>query len=286
LIFIWSETPQTNGFVLLAPSVNKKKRLKSGDPVSGNIAPVAVYEQANNQIKLPISLPPYGSYFVVFSKSATPPPHFNNLTGASFQTPRMEYLDSGFHFLEEGMFEAKKGVKKNTIDNKTVVQKLEGSWQLTFPKGWGAPESVTFPQLISWSKAEQAGIRYFSGTAVYLQTFQFNNTSSSSSRIYLDLGKIAEVAEVWLNGKTAGIVWTPPYRVDITDIVRSGTNMLKIEVANTWSNRLTGDGITGEKYTKTNITKANKNLVPWENLPLRESGLLGPVTIQMIKIIH
>jgi len=100
------------------------------------------------------------------------------------------------------------------------------------------------------------------------------------------LGKVAEVGEVWLNGKSAGIVWTPPYRVDITDVVKSGANTLKIEVANTWSNRLTGDGITGEKYTKTNITKANKNLVPWEQLPLKESGLLGPVTIQVIKTIR
>ncbi|WP_428664771.1 glycosyl hydrolase [Runella sp.] len=255
------------------------------DPVSGNSAPITVYEQVNNQIKLPISLPPYGSYFVVFSTSAAKP-HFNHLTSATSTTPRLEYTSGGFYLWEEGKFEAEKGVDKTQIDNKTIVQALNGPWKLSFPKGWAAPESVTFPQLISWSKAKQPGVCYFSGTAVYQQTFQFNNTPSSSSRIYLDLGKVAEVGEVWLNGKSAGIVWTPPYRVDITDVVKSGSNTLKIEVANTWSNRLTGDGITGEKYTKTNITKANKNLVPWEQLPLKESGLLGPVTIQVIKTIR
>jgi hypothetical protein len=255
------------------------------DPTSGNIAPVAVYEQAKDHMKLPLSLPPYGSYFVVFSKSTTSS-HFNSLTATTSTTPRLEYTSGGFHLWEAGKFEAKKGVDKTQIDNTTIVQALNGPWKLSFPKDWGAPESVIFPQLISWSKSEQPGIRHFSGTAVYQQTFQFANTLSSSSRIYLDLGKVAEVGEVWLNGKSAGIVWTPPYRVDITDVVSSGTNTLKIEVANTWSNRLTGDGITGEKYTKTNITKANKNLVPWENLPLRESGLLGPVTIQVIKIIR
>lgn len=255
------------------------------DPVSGNSAPVAVYEQAKDQSKLPISLPPYGSYLVVFSKSATTP-HFNSLTAATSTTPRLEYTSGGLHLWEEGKFEAKKGVDKVKIDNKTIVQTLNGPWKLSFPKDWGAPESATFPQLISWSKAEQPGIRYFSGTAVYQQTFQFKNTPSSSSRIYLDLGKVAEVGEVWLNGKPAGIVWTPPYRIDITDSVKPGSNTLKIEVANTWSNRLTGDGVTGEKYTKTNITKANKNLVPWEQLPLKESGLLGPVTIQVIKTIR
>jgi hypothetical protein len=70
--------------------------------------------------------------------------------------------------------------------------------------------------------------------------------------------------------------------VDITDVVKSGANVVKVEVANTWSNRLTGDAIKGEKFTKTNITKANKNLVPWGQLPLIESGLLGPVTIQTV----
>ncbi len=253
------------------------------DPVSGNNNPVTIYEQASNQIKLPISLPPYGSCFVVFSTSTTTP-HFNNMTAIASVTPRLEYTSGGFHLWDEGIFEAKKGNNKVTIDNKTAVQTLNGPWQLTFPKDWGAPESTTFPQLVSWSKAEQPGIRYFSGTAVYQQTFQFKNIPSS--RIYLDLGKVAEVGEVWLNGKSAGIVWTPPYRIDITNLVKLGLNTLKIEVANTWSNRLTGDGITGEKFTKTNITKANKNLVPWEQLPLKESGLLGPVTIQAIKTIR
>ena len=53
-----------------------------------------------------------------------------------------------------------------------------------------------------------------------------------------------------------------------------------MEVANTWSNRLTGDAATGKKYTKTNIVKANKNLTPWEKVPLKKSGLLGPVVIE------
>ncbi|MFN8349270.1 MAG: glycosyl hydrolase [Spirosomataceae bacterium] len=262
-----------------------EKKPEIWDPVSGNSSPVTVYEQANDEIKLPISLPPYGSYFVVFSTSATTP-LFNNLTATTSTTPRLEYTSGGFHLWEEGAFEAKKGADKTKIDNKAVVQALNSPWELSFPKDWGAPTTATFPQLISWSNAEQPGIRYFSGTAIYQQIFQFKNPPSSSSKVYLDLGKVAEVGEVWLNGKSAGIVWTPPYRVDITDLVKLGENSLKIEVANTWSNRLTGDGITGEKYTKTNITKANKNLVPWEQLPLKESGLLGPVTIQVIKTIR
>jgi hypothetical protein len=69
---------------------------------------------------------------------------------------------------------------------------------------------------------------------------------------------------------------------------------LTIEVSNTWSNRLTGDAITGKNYTNTNILKtvvANKGIlpgdqtrVPWAEVPLIESGLLGPVSINTIQV--
>ena len=61
-----------------------------------------------------------------------------------------------------------------------------------------------------------------------------------------------------------------------------GDNVLKVAVANTWSNRLTGDAITGEKFTNSNISIGYKG-APWKQVPLIESGLLGPVTIQTIK---
>jgi hypothetical protein len=92
---------------------------------------------------------------------------------------------------------------------------------------------------------------------------------------------LSKVGEVWLNGQRLGITWTKPFRFDITGLLKTGDNTLTIEVANTWSNRLTGDAITGQKYTSTNITVVDK--VPWAKLPLLESGLLGPVGIRVIK---
>ncbi|MEX2235465.1 MAG: glycosylhydrolase-like jelly roll fold domain-containing protein [Cyclobacteriaceae bacterium] len=91
---------------------------------------------------------------------------------------------------------------------------------------------------------------------------------------------------VVIHGQSLGISWTKPHHFDITGVVKQGANELKVEVANTWSNRLTGDGITGEKFTQTNIAKANKFVTEWKDLPLKKSGLIGPVTITVVKVFE
>jgi hypothetical protein len=95
-------------------------------------------------------------------------------------------------------------------------------------------------------------------------------------RLLLDLGKVHEVAEVVINGRSAGIAWKPPYAVDITDLVKPGANRLEIKVTNLWPNRLIGDAKTGQKFTWTapggmGGYNANARLLP--------SGLLGPARL-------
>lgn len=131
-----------------------------------------------------------------------------------------------------------------------------------------------------------AGIKYFSGTARYEKQFIYamHPHDHPEARTHLDLGDLAHVAEVWLNEKPLGITWSKPYRFYLTDHLVPGVNTLKVEVANTWSNRITGDAITGEKYTQTHVTETNiKGIshirVPWKDVPLIPSGLFGPVTL-------
>ncbi|OIN55943.1 glycosyl hydrolase [Arsenicibacter rosenii] len=221
------------------------------DPVTGGITAMAGQQQADGLAQLRVTLPPYGSGFVVFGKGPA--------TATSQAAIRMV-----------------------AGPDSKLLQSVAGPWQVTFPKDHGAPAAVTLPALMSWTASENEGVKYFSGMATYRKAFNWRPAArpGKGQRIWLDLGRVAKVGEVWLNNKPCGIVWTAPYRVDITDALKTGENVLTVEVANTWSNRLTGDGITGKTYTKTNITKANKNLVAWKDLPLIESGLLGPVTIQ------
>lgn len=83
------------------------------------------------------------------------------------------------------------------------------------------------------------------------------------------------LAEVTLNGKSLGVVWHLPYRVDVTGVLRPGKNELTVKVTNSWVNRLIGDQQPDAtvKYTFT-TSKPYK-----ANSPLQPSGLLGPVTV-------
>jgi hypothetical protein len=95
---------------------------------------------------------------------------------------------------------------------------ITGPWELQFPPKAGAPERVTLDQLISWSQHSDPGVRYFSGTATYLKTFEVPPALiAQGRRFYLDLGKVEVMAGVKLNGKDLGILWKQPYCVEVTE---------------------------------------------------------------------
>ena len=137
-------------------------------------------------------------------------------------------------------------------------------------------KTVVRKDLFDWSKEEDEQIRYYSGTAVYKATFRWKDKLKKGQPVYLNLGKVCNLATVRVNGIDCGTVWTAPYRADITSALKKGTNELEIEVTNTWANALKGvdegkapyDGIwTNAKYRKKEDT-----LLP--------AGLLGILTIE------
>jgi hypothetical protein len=85
---------------------------------------------------------------------------------------------------------------------------VEGPWNVLFPAGWGAPQRIILDKLISWPDSPDAGVRYFSGTAVYKTTFQAVK-AGSDCKLFLDLGRVEVIAEVWLNGRPMGTYWKP-----------------------------------------------------------------------------
>ncbi len=137
--------------------------------------------------------------------------------------------------------------------------------------------------LRSWSENPSPGVRYFSGTAVYSTTFDLAPAAlARGARLLLDLGDVRELADISVNGKPLGTVWTPPFRVDITAAVHTGRNALAVRIANLWVNRLIGDAQPDAeaKFTFTVIPTYRADA------PLRESGLLGPVTLRTITSVH
>jgi hypothetical protein len=145
----------------------------------------------------------------------------------------------------------------------TPVAELTGPWDVAFGK-----EKRTLEKLVDWTTRPE--VRYFSGTATYRKVFDLPS-AALKQRLYLDLGALSMLAEVRLNGKNLGVVWTPPFRLDITGAVKPSGNALEVDVVNGWWNQLVGD-------PKHERTQTNIRLKP--GAEPQESGLLGPVTIQ------
>ena len=146
-------------------------------------------------------------------------------------------------------------------------------------KSWRTCRAATFDQLTSYTENNDAGIKYFSGTATYTKTITISAKSLvKSSKIWLDLGAVKNLAEVTVNGKSLGVLWKTPFRVDITDAVKAGDNKLEIKVINLWVNRLIGDAQPGAN------SKITYTTIPFYNAasPLSPSGLLGPVKVVSI----
>ncbi len=119
-------------------------------------------------------------------------------------------------------------------------------------------------------------MKYFSGTGSYTKTIQSNaDWFKNGSQVWLDLGSVKNLAEVIVNGKSLGIIWKTPYRINMTNALKPGANTLEIKVTNLWVNRLIGDmqpGVTKKQtYTTMDFYQADS--------PLQPSGLLGPVKI-------
>ena len=210
------------------------------DPVSGERRAI-VHEKSSGGSALTLPFAPCGSWVVVW-KGAT--------TAKAFDSQAL-----------------------------TPVMTLTGPWQVSFDPKWAGPaKPVTFRDLSDWSSHADHGIKYYSGTAVYRQIFDFKSKiQNSKSKIVIDLGNVRELAEVKVNGKMCGMTWTPPFRVDISEALKTGANELEIHVTNFWYNRLVGDkDLSQEKR----VTKTNVRSLANPGRPLVVSGLLGPVTLQ------
>ena len=228
------------------------------DPVSGEHRLAAAYAQTDGRTTLPLTLAPFGAMFVVFREPAAAHPATAPANSSKFQP----------------------------------ILDLAGPWTAHFPAGASAPErswaeevksstrSVVFNPLKSWTTQSDPGIKFYSGAATYTKTFDLPvealQRKAAGHGIALDLGRVRELAAVRLNGQSLGIVWTPPFRVDITAAVKPVGNVLDIEVVSFWPNRIIGDAsLPAEKrHTRTNIRKLTADT------SLMESGLLGPVRIE------
>lgn len=241
----------------------KEKLPELWDPVTGSMEELDEFREENGRTAVPVQFEKRQSFFVVFRRAS----HGAHPAAGKRNFPRI-----------------------------TDLVTLTGPWEVRFDPAWGGPKSVTFEQLEDWSKRSEASIRYYSGTATYRKTFDL--PQGIRGPLFLDLGVVKNLAQVRLNGKDLGVVWTAPWRVAIGDAAREKENELEIEVVNLWPNRLIGDGKLpkDQRRTVTNVL-TYEPVLPKDfedgGCPVCEerkktgrepellpSGLFGPVVLQ------
>ena len=300
------------------------------DPETGEVTKPSAFTTRGDSTNLIIRFSPAGSVFVVFRDPANPFVQVVRLKrdgkvllGDSTVTVAAmpEFWRSGIGVQMQttipGRYEVvfAKG-KPKTLDVHALqpMVNITGPWQVRFQSGRGAPDAVEFQMLTDWSKNEEEGIRYFSGTAHYSIPFEWqpeagtpDSKKVSWNRYVLDLGKVEVLAELWLNGVNLGVLWKPPFKVDVTSTLKSGNNRLEVKVTNLWPNRLIGDEHYPDDCTADGTWKTGPipnwpewflrsqprpeprrlTFTTWKyytaETPLLASGLLGPVVIQMAR---
>lgn len=284
LAWIHRKTPEADIYFVANKSMSPSKTVVTisvtgkqpeiWNPETGERTLAKYWVREGNQTKVALDMCEQGSLFVILKEATTS-------MGTSLEIEEKPY---------------------------SVVSEINNDWLVQFPEGWGAPESITLDTLMSWSESAEAGVRYFSGSAVYSKTI--NVASFDAAKEYvLDLGVVDDLANICINGSEIAHLWKYPYRCDVTSFLKEGENTLQIEVTNLWVNRMIGDeeepsdiewsdlltfGNSKVGYQMLSIPDWLKNGTPRPSKgrytvmnykvtkkgdPLISSGLLGPVRL-------
>lgn len=257
---------------------------------SGATTTALIYRGCSGGTALPLSFPAYGSVFVVFVRASAQ--HIARierdgieifpaiLPGAGVFADE----DGGAGTAEEGDYKltySDGATKVATVRMPADLSTLSADWSLSFPPNWGAPASVPVDKFATWTESNDPGIRYFSGTATYRGRIEVPPSANKSGReLWLDLGQVRELATVRINGKTLATLWHPPFRVRIDRVLKSGENIVEIDVSNLWANRLIGDKQPGvHPYATTNVDEYRSDS------PLIPSGIMTAPQIRAVELL-
>ncbi|GGG75327.1 hypothetical protein GCM10007415_03730 [Parapedobacter pyrenivorans] len=212
------------------------------DAVHGSLRDLPEFDDDGYGTAVPLELDGYESAFVIFRNATT-----HSLPEAGENFPRPDR-----------------------------VLAVSGPWQVAFTR----PDSTIFvlqlDSLVDWSHHTDTAVNYFAGSATYTKQLPKLNIQDDQ-RVYLNLGNLVAIAKVSLDGQEVGGLWTPPYRLDITDFFGAGQPVLEVKVTNTWVNRLIGDQRLNPKY-RSSWTIVNPYTA---DSPLHPAGLMGPVALEV-----
>lgn len=234
---------------------NTKQRAKLGfrvkgmqpelwNPIDGSVRKLTEFSSNGEVTDVPVLLEAYESAFMVFREKGKP------VIGAeNFPEPAQ-------------------------------VTDLKAVWEVGFNGKLTNPKPIRMNELQDLSASPDHLIKYFSGNIIYNTSFQFDLAAAKGAEVYLDLGEVNKMARVWVNDQYVGGAWTPPYRVKVSPALKQGTNTMRIDVVNTWVNRMIGDQTLSKEERET-----WSGMNPYHaDSPLQRSGLMGPLKLEQMPL--
>ncbi|GAA4291025.1 hypothetical protein GCM10023163_05690 [Aestuariibaculum suncheonense] len=289
----------------------KGKQPELWNPMTGDITRLACYQENDQGMVTDVQLKPLESVFIILKERSKDIHSIVSIKSSSESKPTFYYnkkdeiemlVNQNGDYSVVFNDESEKTVKVNNLPENKI---LNSSWLLQFKAPYGYENTIVIDSLYNLTNSEIFDIKHFSGTVDYSSSFTLSEKEIKPDiKINLDLGKVSIAAKVFVNDKEVSVLWVMPYAVDITDYVKKGKNTLRIEVTNTWTNRLIGD----EHYERTDGYSISDSKMPdWyinnepmplgkrvtfsaypfykKNDPLMSSGLIGPITINFSKVV-
>ena len=298
-------TDQTTTFTASFRIAGKRPEL--WDAENGSIRFAPVWRQKDGRTEVDLTLTAYRSIFVVFRDSPLPADHVVSLVPQSSgiiltATPDGKVAASSSFATRAELIFASGKRESITIPSPPAPAPLLGPWQVSLDSPVDQKHSLSLPGLINLTSHTDPAVKYFSGTATYSQKFEI---PALKSPVHLDLGQVHDLARVTVNDRDLGVLWQPPFIIDISSALKTGENHLEIAVTNTWHNRLVGDeqfpadfewgedraekGHAMKAYPEWFLKnqprpeQGRKAFVTWyyhrKDTPLIPAGLIGPVTL-------
>jgi hypothetical protein len=234
-------------------------RPESWNSDTGLATPVGRYTEQDGRLHIPVTLAHFESACFVFSP-LPPLVHVNRADHGTFLFPSGSALCGEFDQPTDSHVELSDGTVRTLSVSLPPPLGVPGPWELSVSATEAvsphAPLSLRLDRLVSWRTLPE--LRHYAGSATYRTEFVVSPGCLASNVAWrLDLGRVFELARVTINGHDAGTAWSHPFRVDATELLKSGLNSLRIEVPNLLQNHLE-KGVSYE----------------------RPSGLLGPVVLR------
>ena len=162
---------------------------------------------------------------------------------------------------------------------------LDHGWKLNFVE---STPSITgrfdIDSPLSWTELEQPEAKINMGTGCY--SLEIDLPALEADDWILDLGDVRESARVRINGHDAGTAWAAPFRLKVGKWLKTGKNLIEVEVTNLPANRIADmdrKNIEWRIFKDINMAKLNYVKGDYKNWSTMPSGLNGNVRLVPVK---